>query len=240
MTVRLFIVAGQSNAIGYGMSPATLPAHLATMAWGQTYVKPLDSPWWGVLDPGVNTGANGMWGGWVETAYQLRVAYPNDVLLFVLSAQGSTGVAVDGGAADWSPQSAGELFDLTTARVESARATLSGILGDLGPATVLWRGGETDAYDAWKAASHFDFLPALIDASRAAWGADHWIIARLNAPMTPYVKAVRAAEMVSELDDPLVSGFATDGFALQADNLHDAAAAHVAIGQGFFHAYMEL
>jgi len=165
--VDYVIVAGQSNALGYTVTAAELPAGYVPDARVQIWTP----DGWATMDPGHNTGtANNpeAWGPEVGFALAWgRDHGADDVLRIVKSAKGSTGLAADANALDWSPFSRGELFDTTTDMV-----TASGAQG----ATVLWYQGETDAADPVKARDYWDNLNMLRNIAGGEWGGlNGWI-----------------------------------------------------------------
>lgn len=225
---------GQSNAGGHNVVASQLPSYLQNFDFGQTYIFNGDGPYWGVYQPGVNSGLPNQpqsFGPEVMTLYRLRLEHPDAIILLWKSTKGSTGVAYDTTQVDWHPNSTGEMFDTTTARIAAGKAFLG---FDPGPITVIFRGGETDATDALKAAQHVENAEALVAAARLEWGADHFVFANINAPAVAFENAVRAAQTYVDLRDPLVHSFSTEGFGLQADGVHDNVDGILAVGQGFY------
>lgn len=240
--MMFFVVfAGQSNAFGHGMSLATLPAALAQFDYGATYIwnGAYGSANWGQIDPGHNTGdvsAPQAWGPEVQFAHDFRVAHPGgDVLLIVKSAFGSTGLAADPAAADWSPASGpADLFDFTTATIERARRGFERAQGYEAPRpdAVFLDQGEEDALDPAKAAAYHANLTDFIAHARADWlhdPAGKVIAARIGGAL-PYSQAVRVAQWQADQDDPALATFKTIGFGLQPDGVHLDAAGHVSTG----------
>lgn len=110
------LFVSQSN-IGLGMSAATLPEHLKSPIYG-TYTFTSSSTHWGVTTPGTHNAlpnTPGTWGSPEEFAYNFRAAHPDTPLLMIEVSKGSTGIAEDPNAMDWSPNSDGEMFDLAEA-----------------------------------------------------------------------------------------------------------------------------
>lgn len=238
--MQLVVFAGQSNMVGFGMTLASLPAHLAGFNYGQTYIWSDALGCWGVLQPGVNTGtpANPQaWGPEVQFAHAFRLANPDAVLLIVKSAKGSTGLAQDPAVPDWSPASDGELFDLTAERIAAARASI----GAPAPEAVFWMQGENDALTAAPAAAYADNLAAFLAAARAEWMGDsagYVGLARIgDGAALPHSLAVRQAQWQVDQADASAESFKTIGFDLQADGIHLAAGGQVQLGQSFFDAW---
>ena len=235
--IQLVIFAGQSN-LGLGMSTATLPDHLKGGAIPNTYMFTSASTYWGGVVPGTETvfpNNPGTWGAADQFAYNFHQTRPDDILLVVEVGHGSTGIAADPNALDWSPASHGEMFDLTEATLARALAALA--VPAPAVSAVFFVGLETDATDAAKAAHAGENLDALTDAIRDRLMHDpngHIGMTRISdTPVLAYNQAVREAVWSADQADDNLSTFKTVGLERQADNLHDAASAHVAIGDAF-------
>jgi hypothetical protein len=236
--VAFVVFAGQSNALGFGMSPETLPL-------GYGAPDPLTFIWnnyaqvYEVMQPGVNTGtvANPRaWGPEVAFAREFRQDHPNDPLFIVKSVKGSTGLEQDPDRLDWSPRSEGELFDLTTDRVAAARAALGNPQVD----GVFLAQGEQDAFVHSWAMNYQANLTEWLSAIREAWMHDPGgrIAYTRIADSTPFFETVRWAQVVADANDRLAESFDTYSYDRQADGLHYAADALTQIGANF-EAYFE-
>jgi hypothetical protein len=238
----LVVFAGQSNALGFGMSAATLPAHLTTpnanaYIFGGTY--------WGGLQPSVNTGTATnpqAWGPEAEFAYRFGLDHPGETLLIVKSVKGSTGLALDSVALDWSPDSSGELFDLTDTAIDNARAAFTAATGQAAPGVTatFWMQGETDAGNATTAAAYDDNLVGFFAAARAEWMGDangYIGFGRITDTAGPYSADVRVAQWAVDQADGHAESFKTIGFGMQADGVHYSAPGQVALGDGFYDAW---
>lgn len=239
MTTYLVVIAGQSNALGYGMNLSTLPSNLVApnpkaYIFGGTY--------WGGLQPGVNTGtANNpqAWGPEAEFAYRFGLAHPTDTLLLVKSAHGSTGLAEDPNALDWSPDSVGEMFDLTDAVIDAARAAYMAATGKVAPgvSAVFWMQGETDATNPTSAAAYGAHLIDFLAAARSEWMGDangYIGLGRITDTAGAYSLDVRQAEWSVDQADANLESFKTIGYAMQSDGVHYAAGGQIALGDGFY------
>lgn len=227
------VFAGQSNALGFGMSRATLPQQDAGVDW-LTWIWNNESGAWEPMMPGVNTGtpANPQaWGPEVAFARAFRAAHPDEILTIVKSAKGSTGLAADPDRIDWSPDSAGEMFDLTADRVAAARASIGWPDVD---AVFLFQ-GETDAWDADASAAYADNLRDWFAAIRAEWMGDPegQIVFGRIADSGPNFETVRWAQYLVDAEDPHATSFDTHALAMQGDGVHYAAPAFLQIGQTF-------
>ncbi len=227
------VFAGQSNALGFGMSAETLaPGH------GQpdplTYIWNNETQVFEIMQPGVNTGTAAnpeAWGPEVGFAREFRQDHPSEALFIVKSAKGSTGLQQDPDRLDWSPRSEGELFDLTAARVDAARAAL----GNPDVDAVFLVQGEQDGFvESW-AQGYQANMTEWLSAIREAWMQDpegRIGFARI-ADSTPFFDTVRAAQSRADANDPLAASFDTDGYEMQTDGLHYGAEGLLRIGANF-------
>ena len=180
--------------------------------------------------PGVNTGGPNTpqaWGPEVEFVRRWRADHPGQRLYLVKAAKGSTGVAPDPSAWDWSPASRGEQYDLATAQVQAAKAQLP----DLERVVVLWIGGENDTVSPAKAAAHERSLSALFARMRSDWWiAGPTIVMARIADEWDAGGPVRAAQTK-------LGGFSTDAMSMQPDGAHLSAAGQVQLGGAFYEAW---
>lgn len=226
----LILVAGQSNAVGYGVTLEDLPPEMrapdpAVRIWdGDRFVP---------LAPGVNTGTPNRpeaWGPEVEFARAWRAARPNGRLHIVKLARGSTALAA-GPDRDWSPAS-GELFAEMAREAREAQAA-AGV-----PVTaVLWMQGEADAVQPQAARDYEANLRAFVAAVRGRWaGKDAAVvIGRIGGPM-PFAAEVRRAQAAVDRADPRVTSVETSDLPRQADQLHLTPEGLRRLGQAMFEA----
>ena len=232
------VFAGQSNMGGPFQNGSSL-----LQPWRP---DPLTQIWdpaagaWEQMQPGVNTGypaAAASWGPEVQFALDFRAAFPNEPLQIVKAVWGGTSLAADTAQwhYDWSPASAGELFDQTTAMVRAAGAALGGAT----PSGLLWGQGEEDANIQAAAQAYGGNLQALFAAARQAW---------LNDPSgkiayfqighsPPFSDLVRQGEAAVDQLDPNATSFDAGGFPHQGDDLHYSAQGLDMAGDGFFAIY---
>ncbi len=222
----LIVTAGQSNDLGFGVTPAELPA-----AWrAGPDVQIWRDDHFETMRPGVNTGtpANPQaWGPEVGFAISWRAEHPGETLYIVKVVKGSTGLADDPRQLDWSPASH-EMFDQATAQIAAAKVAVW-----LPVSAILWMQGEEDATDPAKAAAYEANLRDLFAHMRADWaGFDTPIIfGRIGAAAhEAYADAVRSAQGAVDQADPAATMVDTDSFALQADHLHLTGAGQVQLG----------
>lgn len=229
MTTNLAVIVGQSNALGYQVSPSELPSWWVNTArvqiWADTNGNGVGDTW-NYMNPGVNTGTlqnPTAWGPEVAFAYQWLQEHPGETLWIVKSVKGSTSLAEAPGLNnDWSLNSH-ELFDATTAAVAAAKAAISGPFDT----SVLWFQGEQDATSQTYASSYGNNLVALQNAASAQWGANRFLYARIDTDYA-YNSTVQSYQ-------PL--GFNTDEFQKQSDNLHLTGSGQIDSGFSFYTLY---
>lgn len=236
----MFIAAGQSEMVGFGLTAADVPPHLQGPLVGAMIWTPSG---WQALHAGVNTGtaANPQaWGPIVEFAWRWIQDHPGDTAYFVLSAKGSTGLATDPGALDWSPSSSGEMFATTTSTVAAAKAALAGMGVSTHVDGLLWDQGQTDAASASASAAYQANLTGFLSAARDAWADPTANIAfgRVSsASAFPYGAQVQAAQSSVDGADGNAASVSSDAFGLQTDNIHYNAAGQVSFGDALYDAW---
>lgn len=231
------VIAGQSNAVGFNLTAGDLPQggfeDPRTLIWDGSTFKP--------LRPGVNTGAPRQpeaWGPEVAFARRWRAEHPDDTLYIVKSARGSTGIANDPAALDWSPES-GELFAATSAEIAEAKAALRAEGDPESVDAILWVQGEADAVTAAKAEAYDENLEALFAAMRANWGAEaHILFSQVSPrPALPFGTQVRTAQARVDQADDLAIMASAETLETQPDRLHYSAAGQIALGEAFYELY---
>lgn len=238
--MTIVILAGQSNALGFGNSgPAPYTPTPRVEIWTDTNHNGV---WdygdnFNMMVPGVNTGtpANpNVWGPEVEIAKAWLAANPSGTLYIGKVAHGSTGLAADPTQLDWSPHSTGEMFDQATFVARSMQANLG--VSEIDAAFFMQ--GETDATDPAKAAAYGSNLTEFIADARGAWNVEDFVVGRITDTAGAYNEAVRDAQWLDDQTDPDMVSFKTIGFGMQADQLHYDAAGQIALGQGFYDGWM--
>lgn len=228
---ELLILTGQSNQLGFGVTPDTLPDYATTNPQIQIFNRQSQS--FEAMVPGVNTNnKSNFWGPEVQYAHQWAKDHPGETLYIVKSVEGSTGLAQDANAPDWSPSSVGDVFDKTTARVLAAKD----LIGSIDKVTLIHAQGEEDATSAAKAGAYLDNLTAFVGAARVEWGFPDMqvVIAQIQGPGLPFSAEVRAAQEAFTASDAHSALVTTDGFALQDDNLHLNAQGQLDQGAAFY------
>lgn len=234
----MVIVAGQSNALGYTLSAADLPPHLAMPGPAQIWSPQARA--FAPLQPGVNTGAPNnpqSWGPEAQFAYRWRQGHACAPLYVVKYARGETGLAPDPAARDWSPASHGDLWDAASAEIAAAKAALAekGLTPRV--RAVLWMQGETDADNPAKSRSYGANLGAFVAQVRARWGDNDTIvqIGQIDRPGPIGWEAVRRAQAQFVAADRKTTLTDTDPFERQpADGVHLTAEGQVRLGDDFY------
>lgn len=228
----LVILAGQSNALGFGLGPKDLPT-------GQEPDKDVliwNGKAFETMRPGDNTGTPlnpQAWGPEVAFARAWRADHPAGRLFIVKSVKGSTALARNP-ELDWSPQS-GELFALTGDRIHAAQAGLK-----LPVSAILWMQGEEDATRPDWAQAYEANLSAALSAMRAGWAQTDTplILGRIGRGF-PYAEQVRQAQARVQAHTPRSALVDTDAYPLQ-DGVHYAAAGQMALGADMHRAFRSL
>jgi hypothetical protein len=233
------VLAGQSNALGFGLGADDLPATARApdpraMIWdGAAFVT---------MRPGANTGSPGAphaWGPEVEFARRWLADHPAGRLYVLKHARGSTPLAADAAHPDWAPASQ-ELFAETTAQISRAKAALAarGVRPEIG--AVLWMQGEADAVDVAKAPSYEANLVELFARIRRDWGEARTpiVFGQING-RSGFVHGdrVRAAQLRVDRADGAAASASTDHLGLQPDRVHFSSAGQIRLGGDFYEIY---
>ena len=239
--IHLVVFAGQSNAEGYRMTAETLPAMLAGFDYGKTWIwgGAHGKQEWLPLRPAQNTGDLDnphAWAAELAFARDFRRSHPDDTLLIVKQASGSTGLARDEAAADWSPESRRELFDFMGRTIMKAREGYAAWTGKAAPKveTVFWMQGEEDALDPAKAAAYQENLTAFLARVRSDWMDDpngKVVAGRIGTSIQlPHAADVRAGQLRADHADRNLATFDTADFPMQPDGIHYAPAGYLDMG----------
>jgi Ca2+-binding RTX toxin-like protein len=239
VTSNLVVVAGQSNALGYGALSTSPPSWYVNTAQVQIWVDTNNdgvADAWNYMNPGVNTGTSAnptAWGPEVAFADAWVREHPGgEILWIVKSAKGETslypftGTPPTGINGDWYPgqTDSGDMFAATTAKIAAAKANLGGTFDT----TVLWFQGETDSNNSTWANAYGSNLSTLQSNAASQWGASRFLLGRINHP-APYNGTVQLAQS---------TGFNTDEFERQSsDHIHLTGNGEVDLGYSFWAAY---
>lgn len=232
---ELIFIGGQSNAMVFGNTGSFSYEPTARVQIWDDQNQDGVGDGFRIMVPGVNTGTlnnPNVWGPEAELATRWLADHAEGTLFIVKVAKGSTGLAENASAVDWSPQSNGEMYDAATSAVASAKAATG-----LELSAVFFAQGESDAYDFGVAGSYGANLVNLVDHMRADWSADEIVIARVS-DTTPFHGAVSAGQQAADSGDDRLISFGTDDYELQADGLHYAPGAVVGLGDDFYDGWM--
>lgn len=240
---QLFILAGQSNARGYGSTTAGLPANLSGSMAG-CYMWNTATGAFVTYQATVNsdTHTSGTsypqkWGSEAEFFRQFKAANPSADVYLVKMGVDSSPMSPAGPEACWLP-SATELFTTMTGYVNAAKAAL--YAAGLTPAVkgVLFMQGEEDAEENTESAAYETNLTAFIAGVRSSWGdANTEVILGRILDRRTYSSVVRTAQETVAAADALADWFNTDFYPQTIDTRHYKDQGLVALGHDFFHVY---
>lgn len=228
--VDLFLVAGQSNAVGFDAKPTELsadPIDEKVMFWWRTGDPPPDdhdtsSGGWTTLKPqalgnpkqprdskerqyGNFAQAEGGFGPEVGFARTLLAAQPDRKIAIVKAAFSGTGIA-----RDWDPDSDGEngsCYRALIGELKLARAAAEKKGMKLVPKALIWVQGESDA-NADDAPKYADRLTAMVASIREDIGAPELkalvaVNTQFSLGKNPNMPAIVAAQQEFDARDPL-------------------------------------
>ena len=228
-----FLLLGQSNMVGMGMSEELAPAD-TTMPANATYQDGLDikNPW-----------DTRRFGPELTLAQDLGAAFPDREVRFVKHAIGGTSLL------DWAPQwdstraaitgnqHTGPMYEHTMAIVDSLRTQES-----LDIAAVFWMQGERDARIPEAGVEYFDNLTTLIAAMRKDLASPEvpFFMGRVNPPAERYaaLEDVRLAQFRAAAEIPNVILVDTDDLTKLDDDLHYDTGGVMEMGRRFAAAYV--
>ncbi len=229
--IELFIVAGQSNAVGFDAKPTELPADpidAKVQFWWRTGDPPPDEHdtssggKWTTLQPqplgqpkqprdsktrqyGNFAQPEGGFGPEMGFARTLLGAQPGRSIAIVKAAFSGTGIA-----RDWDPESNGENGSCYRALIEQLRLAHAAAEKDgvkLKPQALLWVQGESDA-NATDAPLYADRLTAMIASLREDLAAPDLkaliaVNTRFSLGKNPHMPAIVEAQRQVDARDPL-------------------------------------
>jgi len=235
------IFAGQSNALGYGVTTAAPYTPTARVQiWADTNGDGVGDAWNYML-PGTNTGTPTnptVWGPEVEFANRWLADHATGYLWIDKIAKGSTGLAQDATQLDWSPHSTGEMYDIATASIHAAHDNLIGSPYAFTNWDAIERmQGETDATDQTKADAYAANLAEFATDARTDWNAPEIVVGRITDTAGTYNLTVRQAQWGDDQSDSQMVSFKTIGFEMQSDNLHYDANGQISLGNAFYDAF---
>ncbi len=227
---RVFLLGGQSNMVGRGLSTELVPPY----STAQTDVNYWSFGAWVPLSPGF--GYNGGFGPEVSFGRAIKDALPNDTIYLVKYAVGGTALFND-----WK-QTTGPQYIGFMDTVNAALANLSASGIDYGISGMLWMQGESDAYEG-EAASSETNMDNFIADMRTQFDAPKmpFIIARVRDFYGKGAPAdlVRQAQQALAEKMPHVAWFDTDDCGSLINGGHYALPGVIEIGNRFAETYME-
>jgi cysteine-rich repeat protein len=261
--VMVFILAGQSNAVGYGSEASLLPPPLDMP---QTDVRFWfdEGPFFALFDPSLRIDSGDMlvalqyqsdpsgltfattndgFGSEIKLGRTLADALALDVAIVKFAVSGSS-LAVD-----WNPATAGSLYHQMRDDVAGALAALAAA-GDSGQvAGVFWMQGEADAMTSDAAAAYETNLTSFIGQLRTDFASTGlpFVLGRINVNIDmsccfsfPYKDDVRTAQANVAGAVSRTVMVDTDDLPLIDDSIHFAAPGQLSLGERFANAYLAL
>jgi hypothetical protein len=231
--MRVFILGGQSNMVGFAKSE-DLPDELAGT---RQHVVIFEQGRWQPLSPKERFGPE------ISFADELASAYPSETIGLIKYAVSGTSLLA--WAPDWVEEEArktqnagaGPLYRNLMDLVSAARAQSAfEIVG------MMWMQGERDARFPAVAPDYEKNLKSFIRRIRADFGVRElpFILARVNPPADRWLglSDVRTAQERVAREDPFVVMISTDDLSKLPDNVHYDADGLVELGRRFARAYM--
>ena len=243
---HLLIVAGQSNAVGYGANANQLPANLFKVQRDIPYQYnisglPPTTDFTGLRWLPGTSGASvfpKFCGPEMSLARAIADAAPGTQFVVVKVAYNGTSLAYD-----WDPLRPGSLYFTLTQAVSDAQADLSARGMTSVVDGMFWMQGESDAISLDSANAYQANLTAFIADCRAAFNAPQmpFVLGRINQVAGwAYGPTVRAAEVAVADADPLADWVDTDALPLFVDNVHYTGTGEVTLGNEMATAYLAL
>ncbi len=223
----IYLVGGQSNAVGWGTNKSGLPVSLQG---DQTDVQFFNGTGgsWGYLAPGSGNTADAF-GPEITLGRTLADENPTRNIALIKYAVGGTDLAIE-----WNPDDAGiNQYDHFMTTFNNAVGSLA--VGDTYTVKAMaWMQGEKDSGDASKAANYQANLANLINHVRADTGAAdmHFSVGQLAYHATStYWTTVQNAQAAVAANDPNVSLVVTAG--LPQDAIHFTNDGQQTLGERF-------
>lgn len=231
---HMIICAGQSNAVGWNMNLAGVPANLQS--------APRQYIWTGVtfqaLVNGSNNGSyssNGAkWGPEAEFGRLWTAARPSQALWIVKHAVGSTALATD-----WA--SGGTQRNSLNTAVSDAKGMLTGLGLTPKVAACLWMQGESDSLTQAHADAYETNLTAWISHVRTTYGdaSTAVLIGKIKYPDGTYRATVRSAQVAVSAATSRAPLIDTDAYSM-SDSAHYDVSGNVQLGADMYAAYSAL
>jgi hypothetical protein len=246
---RVLIVAGQSNAVGYGANANTLPPVLYSPQRDVPYeyniggLPPVtDFVWLKWLNGGSGVSLYSKFcGPELSLGRGGADAFPDSQFLVVKVAVNGTSLCYD-----WDPNRSGSLYGVMTQAVRTAMAGVAARGGTSVVAGYFWMQGESDAASPDCANAYNANLTAFITRVRSEFGqpALPFVLGRISSRIPiesfPYRQIVQDAQAAVADADPFTEWVNTDALSLIFDSLHFDTQGEVRLGGLFARAYVNL
>jgi len=261
--VVVFIVAGQSNAVGYGSDASLLPPPLDAPQSDVGFWFD-EGPFFALANPSLRIDSGDMqiplqfqtdgsgltfsgpvngFGPEIKLGRVLADALSVDVAIVKFAVSGSS-LAVD-----WNPATAGSLYHQMRDDLAGALAALA-VAGDGGQVgAVFWMQGEADAQTSETAAAYEANVTGFIDRLRTEFfnGNLPFVFGRINVNIDssccfsfPFKDEVRTAQANVAGAVPGTAMVDTDDLPLISDSVHFTAGGQLGLGERFANAYLAL
>ena len=135
---KVYIISGQSNAVGQYAPAVELPSPLQTV---QDDVQVCIDGYWTPLQPGLGTATEDDFGPEITFGRTLADAMPEENVALIKHARGATTLAID-----WDPDNPNGLYDGLIADVNASMAEVTAQNPDGELAGMIWMQGESDAF----------------------------------------------------------------------------------------------
>lgn len=243
-TVRVFLLAGQSNMEGLGQNSQLSGALAAPLPGVKIWRDDVGAGRGFVdLEPGFGsgtgrTGGGSRFGPELGFGHRLAEAFPGETIYLVKYAVGGTNLHEQ-----WNPET-GAHFETFAEVTSRALGELDSLGVDFTLEAMLWTQGERDTRFVNMADAYEENLPAFIEAVRIDQHAPEmpFFLSRLSSQQTDLPAAtlatVRAAQQATAAADPLAIMIDTDAFGMGTDNLHFNTAGMLALGEAFADRYL--
>lgn len=231
--MRVFVLSGQSNMVGFGRSEE-LPAGLAGE---HARVIIFEENEWRALAPKTQFGPE------ISFGYELAAAYPSETIGLIKYAVSGTSLLA--WAPEWRQEEArktqnagsGPLYTKLMNWITKARAQK-----DFEIVGMLWMQGERDARFPEVAPGYEKNLKNFISHIRRDLGVPNlpFVLARVNPPADRWrgLGEVRAAQEKVAREDPFVIMISTDDLGKLPDDVHYDAGGLVELGRRYARAYL--
>ena len=155
---KVYILSGQSNAVGQYAPSAELPTELQAV---QEDVQVCIDGYWTPLQPGLGTATVDDFGPEITFGRTLADAMPEENVALIKHARGATTLAVD-----WDPENPNGLYDGLIADVNASMAEVTSQNPDGELAGMIWMQGESDAFTLEYAQAYETNLREFIESVR--------------------------------------------------------------------------